>query len=476
MENITIIDKLLRAMRYLWRPGNILYWGMTALAAILLGLHELRQIQALENLILSKGLPPDASEAAIMAMVLEARQTLTFPWHLWLFNLLASFLLLCKSFDGIMRLSEGLEDAPVPYAPTSLVSIFLPLKYFIGILLWVIFLMPLFFLFKPGVWGVIAAIFFWFFTPAMIMNLIGNNSLPAMLSPVAWLHTIRNVGIVNYLAILLLPLLPLILAGMLAGFAGWFAQSPAFFIVITSLLQSYGIALLWIYCGYFMREDREEGLSDAARAILAEADTRAMSDAEQQQFAQDMLAVDLLIEEGADSGIEELLRPYSQRDIATWFPAYRRLYDYQRKRGGRDTLQNLENRLFAAAAQSDAPGNARIYRHIHDSLHRVAEHAPERLEADWIQPLAQLASQHGHDDTVLRLTHRFSARHPGHKDLFANYSLAARALDRQGNTATALQLLQQLLARYPDHPRAAQAKRTCDQWRHKLTPTPPEAS
>lgn len=455
MKNTTIIDKLLHAMRYLWHPGNILYWGLAALAATLLGLHELRQMETLQNLLASRGITPESSDIAVMAALIEASQTLKTPWHLWLFSLLANLLFLCKCFDGIMRLSEGLENEPVPYAPTSLVSIFLPLKYFVGILICVICLLPLLLLFKTQIWLLIAAILFWLFTPAMIMNLIGNNSLSAMLSPLAWIQTLRNLGAVNYLAILLLPLLPIFLGGMVVGLTVWFTQSPKLMYILLALLQSYGVALVWIYCGYFMRADADNTLSDEALAILADADTRAMSHEDRQRFAQDMLAVDLLIEEGANSGIEDILLPYSRLDIPTWFPAYRRLYHYYCRRGGRDVRQALENRLLEAAAQDHAPA----YQLLADSLKRIAEETPERLAADWIQPLARHALAAQDADMVLRLTRNFARRHPGHAHIFANYLLAAKALAQQGNTAAARKLLEQLLNRYPDHPRAAQARR-----------------
>ena len=84
------------------------------------------------------------------------------------------------------------------------------------------------------------------------------------------------------------------------------------------------------------------------------------------------------------------------------------------------------------------------------------------LPADWILPLAQTAAGKQHYDTVLKLTRGFAKHHPGHPHIVENYFLSARALAKKGERDKAQQLLQQLLARYPDHAKAIQIRRTLE--------------
>ena len=85
---------------------------------------------------------------------------------------------------------------------------------------------------------------------------------------------------------------------------------------------------------------------------------------------------------------------------------------------------------------------------------------PARLPADWIQQLARMAIEHNDYDIVLALTRNFAQRHPGHKHILENYYCAARALDKKGQRDKSLHLLQQLIERYPDHPKIAQVRRS----------------
>ena len=61
---------------------------------------------------------------------------------------------------------------------------------------------------------------------------------------------------------------------------------------------------------------------------------------------------------------------------------------------------------------------------------------------------------------VLALTRQFAKNHPNHAQLIDIYILAARALAKSGAADKAQQLLQQLLARYPDHTKTAQIRHT----------------
>ena len=61
---------------------------------------------------------------------------------------------------------------------------------------------------------------------------------------------------------------------------------------------------------------------------------------------------------------------------------------------------------------------------------------------------------------MLAITRQFAKNHPDHPQLIDNYILAARALAKIGGQDKAQQLLQQMLARFPDHAKAAQIRHT----------------
>ncbi|WP_298642595.1 hypothetical protein [uncultured Cardiobacterium sp.] len=181
--------------------------------------------------------------------------------------------------------------------------------------------------------------------------------------------------------------------------------------------------------------------------LLADADTRAMGIETQKAFALALARADALIRRGDNLSAIALLKTYAneQRDAAAYFPAYARLYQL-------DPQPALRDRLIHSAAAGHRPS----YDLIRDTL----EYAdPAQLPADSILPLAQQAGKQQHYRAVLNLTRNFAKNHPNHPHLVDNYYLAALALAKTGQTDKALPLLQQLHARYPDHPHAAQIAR-----------------
>ena len=235
-------------------------------------------------------------------------------------------------------------------------------------------------------------------------------------------------------------------------------RSEGLIIIGMQIVVVLAVALIYMYIGYFMRADVPQELSEAEQRALYEADTYRMDDDTKKQFAQDLLAADTLRNEGSFDQMEALLLPYAtaQHNIAQYFPAYRRLYEHYSVHRRYDALQTLEQRLIEAAAQ----GNERCYLLVRKAVENMALDDPARLPADWIQPLARMAIEHNDYDIVLALTRNFAQRHPGHKHILENYYCAARALDKKGQRDKSLHLLQQLIERYPDHPKIAQVRRS----------------
>ena len=182
--------------------------------------------------------------------------------------------------------------------------------------------------------------------------------------------------------------------------------------------------------------------------LLKDADTTRMSMTEQQTFARTLMQSDDHLRNGEiDEGLA-LLKPYTDigHDPAVYFPAYQRCYALQPQ----DTLLH---RPIAAAAR----GSENCYELIQPELKHID---PAELPADTILPLAQQATKHQQYHTVLALTRNFAKNHPEHPHLTDNYYLAALALAHSGEADKALPILQQLLARYPDHPHIEHIRRT----------------
>lgn len=83
----------------------------------------------------------------------------------------------------------------------------------------------------------------------------------------------------------------------------------------------------------------------------------------------------------------------------------------------------------------------------------------EIREADPVLPIASAASRQGEHELALQLVRGFDKRFPGHADLPGVVFLGARLLSEHGRQhGKAAQLLRALLARYPDHVIAAEAR------------------
>jgi len=473
-------DKLLRAIRYLFKGGNLLYWGILAVVLCINGFHDYQQAEIANKIFADAGVSPDCSitDPKCFDAMLDVSKATSGNIGFFLLQMAAGFLLACKMFDGIMRISEGLEEEPVPYAPVTLVPFLTPLKYLVGMIIIGIALLPLWLLGGPHAWLFPFLFVTWLFAPAMIMNLIGNDSIGSMVSPGGWVQVIRNMGIGNYLSILLFPLITLIgigfILGFIVGIIAGITHSPMLLVFMIAVIQAFATALTYLYIGYFMREKESQDLSEAEQRVLYEADTYRMDEEEKKQFAQDLLAVDVLMQEGGFTEAEALLLNYTSayRDIGQYFPAYRALYEFYQVHHRHAELPALEQRLIEAAVH----GNERCYLCVRKAVENIALDDIARLPADWIKPLARMAGEHHDYNAVLALTRNFAQRHKGHKDILENYYFAARALDKTGNRDQALHLLAQLISHYPDHPKTAQIRHSYELLQKQADPKPEQGA
>ena len=484
--NDNILANLQRALRFTFKSGNIIY---------IVGI----------AVILSIGMNINASHMLEQAVT---RPELTPSLSALLVQMVAGVILICKVLDNTGRLRLGLDNEEISLNPVSVVSLSLPLRY-TGIIMLFGFVTGIIaailgnIISSQIVFGAFIIVLF-LLTPAMLLAMLETETAGAAFSSRPLAHAISEIGTVDYIVALLIagitfliwwgvthfwlePALQQKLVGNLLeqAFSGKKSFSLPMVFYIYSFISSLSIMLLaffnhHFYATFFPREDDEDGeygmdisdregitatlaehgVSAAPQAekkaveplpdfsLLTDADTSNMGIETQKAFALALARADaLLTSNNIDAGLE-LLAPFADEahDAAAYFPAYQRIYALKPQ-------YDLLHRLIAAAARGHQPS----FDLIRPELESID---PATLPADSVLPLAQFAARQQHYKTVLAITRQFAKNHPDHPQLIDNYILAARALAKIGAVDKAQQLLQQMLARFPDHAKAAQIRHT----------------
>ena len=484
--NDNILANLQRALRFTFKSGNIIY---------IVGI----------AVILSIGMNINASHMLEQAVT---RPELTPSLSALLVQMVAGGILICKVLDNTGRLRLGLDNEEISLNPVSVVSLSLPLRY-TGIIMLFGFVTGIIaailgnIISSQIVFGAFIIVLF-LLTPAMLLAMLETETAGAAFSSRPLAHAISEIGTVDYIVALLIagitfliwwgvthfwlePALQQKLVGNLLeqAFSGKKSFSLPMVFYIYSFISSLSIMLLaffnhHFYATFFPREDDEDGeygmdisdregitatlaehgVSAAPQAekkaaeplpdfsLLTDADTSNLGIETQKAFALALARADaLLTSNKIDAGLA-LLAPFADEnhDAAAYFPAYQRIYALKPQY---DQL----HRLIAAAARGHQPS----FDLIRPELERID---PATLPADSVLPLAQFAARQQHYKTVLAITRQFAKNHPDHPQLIDNYILAARALAKIGAVDKAQQLLQQMLARFPDHAKAAQIRHT----------------
>ena len=484
--NDNILANLQRALRFTFKSGNIIY--IVGIAVILSISMNINASHMLEQAVTRQELTP-----SLFAMLVQ---------------MVAGVILICKVLDNTGRLRLGLDNEEISLNPVSVVSLGLPLRY-TGIIMLFGFATGIIaailgnIISNQIVFGAFIIVLF-LLTPAMLLAMLETETAGAAFSSRPLAHAISEIGTVNYIVALLIagitfliwwgvthfwlePALQQKLVGNLLeqAFSGKKSFSLPMVFYIYSFISSLSIMLLaffnhHFYATFFPREDDEDGeygmdisdregitatlaehgVSAAPQAekkaaeplpdfsLLTDADTSNMGIETQKAFALALTRADaLLTSNKIDAGLE-LLAPFADEahDAAAYFPAYQRIYALKPQ-------YDLLHRLIAAAARGHQPS----FDLIRPELERID---PATLPADSVLPLAQFAARQQHYKTVLAITRQFAKNHPDHPQLIDNYILAARALAKSGAEDKAQQLLQQMLARFPDHAKAAQIRHT----------------
>ena len=484
--NDNILANLQRALRFTFKSGNLIY--IVGIAVILSISMNINASHMLEQAVTRQELTPN-----LFAMLVQ---------------MVAGVILICKVLDNTGRLRLGLDNEEISLNPVSVVSLGLPLRY-TGIIMLFGFVTGIIaailgnIISNQIVFGAIIIVLF-LLTPAMLLAMLETETAGAAFSSRPLAHAISEIGTVNYIVALLIagitflvwwgvthfwlePALQQKLVGNLLeqAFSGKKSFSLPMVFYIYSFISSLSIMALaffnhHFYATFFPREDDEDGeygmdisdregitatlaehgVSAAPQAekkaaeplpdfsLLTDADTSNMGIETQKAFALALARADaLLTSNKIDAGLA-LLAPFADEnhDAAAYFPAYQRIYALKPQY---DQL----HRLIAAAARGHQPS----FDLIRPELERID---PATLPADSVLPLAQFAARQQHYKTVLAITRQFAKNHPEHPQLIDNYILAARALAKSGAEDKAQQLLQQMLARFPDHAKAAQIRHT----------------
>ena len=485
--NDNILANLQRALRFTFKPGNLIYILLTGII-LSAAFHYFYK----QDFMFKLGRIGKVSMTPVLMIVA-----------------LAMVVFFCKALDNAARLRAGMDDDVFPITPTSIIPAKVPLGFVCSTLALMYLVIRISRYFSITVFFASIIIFLlvlFLLTPAMMLIMLKTENTASTLSSQDLGEALSDIGVGRYITALVIS--ALIFAVFILSDYFWIApymQEKMAENLMAQLFSGkgenelslpvivYGYSLMGglvfmllaffnhhFYATFFPREDDEDGeygmdisdregitatlaehgVSAAPQAekkaaeplpdfsLLTDADTSNLDIEAQKAFALALARADaLLTSNKIDAGLE-LLAPFADEthDAAAYFPAYQRIYALKPQY---DQL----HRLIAAAARGHQPS----FDLIRPELERID---PATLPADSVLPLAQFAARQQHYKTVLAITRQFAKNHPEHPQLIDNYILAARALAKSGAVDKAQQLLQQMLARFPDHAKAAQIRHT----------------
>ncbi|HNR90852.1 MAG TPA: hypothetical protein PKO41_00365 [Dokdonella sp.] len=291
--------------------------------------------------------------------------------------------------------------------------------------------------FLPPLAAIAIILLLTFAQPAASMSLAMDGSLGHALNPGTWFAVIGRLGS-PYLAVVLLSFVFLASAGNLSGLLG--SVMPGFIAkLINDFASHYVVIANFHLMGYMIWQyHREFGYDPVIQTPLdrpLSADERFLAETQQ------------LVRDGHIEAALEQLREqlHSRGGTPELHEQYRKLlalggHKEESLRHGREWIEIL-------LAQEDGKRALDLARDC------IALDPSFRPPADAINMLAERAAKGGQSQLAVSLLANFHRTHPKHKDLPANYLLAARLLgDRLGRDAEARKLTGFLLQNFPDHP------------------------
>lgn len=293
------------------------------------------------------------------------------------------------------------------------------------------------FAFLPLAAAIVLALVLAFAQPAASMSLAMDGSLGHALNPGTWFALMGRLG-GAYFAVVLLSFVFVISAGNLSALLE--VVMPGFIAtILNDFVSHYVVIASFHLMGYLIWQYHDElGYEPSIQAPLErrlDADAQLIADTQN------------LVRDGHADAAREQLRDHlrSRGGTPEVHAQYRKLLALGDHR--EESLRHGREWIDILLAQDDERRALEVTREC------IALDPAFRPPADAIHALADRAGKSGHSQLAVNLLANFHRAHPKHKDLPANYLLAARLLaDRLGRDTEARKLTGYLLQAFPQHP------------------------
>ncbi len=275
--------------------------------------------------------------------------------------------------------------------------------------------------------------------PAMTMSIAMDGSLGHALNPATWLSVIARIG-GPYLLLMGLTLLFNISESRVMALLPPYLPGPLA-VVVYYMIAQYVALMTFHLMGYMIWQYHSElGFEPEIETVAPLAARRDDPDGELLEQSQ------ALVREGEVDAAIAVLREHirSRGGTPSVHTQYRKLLALGDHR--EESLRHGREWLDILIGQDD---NRRALALLREC---VALDPAFKPPADTVLRLATLASEASQTQLALSLLSGFHRTNPKHKDLPANYLLAARLLaERMGRDAEARKLLDHLLGAFPQH-------------------------
>ncbi|PID66073.1 MAG: hypothetical protein CR975_04830 [Gammaproteobacteria bacterium] len=294
-------------------------------------------------------------------------------------------------------------------------------------------------------------ILFGLFVPAIMLTLIATNSILETLNPKRWWETINEqVGTSNYAVLIALMVATMIISQIMGVLMEQITGNMlsllvimVVFIYIMFHIQSSNHYLMGFmtqkdipdsekadFSGYKERPRVKSQPAEAGNPILADAKTCMRSG----HFEDAANLLNNLIANKAAPVIDKI-------------HAYQMLVDVYRQLEQPAQILQTQHELLHYVTREAPHYKTKILSTVM-ALVKAGEFTPT---PDEVHEIATLALAENQPELVLSLVGKFAKQVPEHPDVVANYLLAAKALDKQGQYEKAYRLLGGLIKKYPEH-------------------------
>jgi hypothetical protein len=381
--------------------------------------------------------PLQGASLATIVVLSAARVVSLLPGFLGLIlNLLITVALYKFAAEVLWRTANGKMTPPEIVGSDSNLGW---LQVQVQIVLWLLIILSIFIL-GPAL-GTIAVIFIALGAPGAMMSAAIEQSLGRAINPATWIAMMTRLGWPYFVVALLCGVFMLSEANAQAFVV---PHLPALLAVIVFYAISHYVTIATFHLmGYLVYQYHDELGFEVEAAPELPRRPGVGADADQQLLDE----AEALVREDRTVDAEALLR--EQINTRGGSPAlhqrYRKLLGL---RGDVDALRRHTNEyLNVLIAQDDL---RRAVELVRDMQEREPAYKPTSPE--YVGRIAKRAADTGQSQVALRLLSGFHKAYPKHKEIPANYLLAARLLaEKMNREDQAKVLLQQVREQFPQH-------------------------